>query len=213
MLDITVQGSQPLVIFAEARRQIDDATTTDQVNRILALATGLAAAARQASDKEMEAEAEVLRFEAERRLGQLMEAQKTTIGFNEGAKGSRVKGARVSDKPTLAEAGIDKNLANRARKACAVAESEVEEKKQEIRVGVSSKKPRKLHRAKAKTGIVQAAKTKTETAAQTAVSATQRKHPSDWQLAQFKGAVDTYLPKMNADDKQQALAYVSARVK
>ena len=92
-----------LRIFEDARREIADAESVDQVKRILALATGLAAAARKATDREMEAEAEVLKFEAERRLGQLMQAQRETVGLNVGTRGSRTKGARVSEKPTLAE--------------------------------------------------------------------------------------------------------------
>ena len=59
----------PLVIFEDARRQIAEAATVDQVNKVLALASGLAAAARKATDKELEAEAAVLKFEAERKLG------------------------------------------------------------------------------------------------------------------------------------------------
>ena len=47
-----------LQIFEDARREIADAKTVEQVNRIVALATGLAAAARKATDREMEAEAE-----------------------------------------------------------------------------------------------------------------------------------------------------------
>ena len=112
-----IQSSDaPLVIFEAARRQIVEAATVDQVNKVLALATGLAAAARKATDKELEAEAAVLKFEAERKLGQLMEQQKEIVGFNVGARGSKVKGARVSEKPTLKDAGIDKNTAHRARK-------------------------------------------------------------------------------------------------
>ena len=78
-----------LKIFEDARREITGAKTVEQVNRIVALATGLAAAARKATDREMEAEAEVLRFEAERRLGQIMQAQRETVGFNVGTRGSR----------------------------------------------------------------------------------------------------------------------------
>ena len=41
--------------------------------------------------------------------------QKRTVGLNTGAMGVGKK-VRVSEKPTLADAKIDKNLANRARK-------------------------------------------------------------------------------------------------
>lgn len=47
--------TEPLVIFETARRGIAEATTVDQVNRILALATGLAAAVRKATDRQTRA--------------------------------------------------------------------------------------------------------------------------------------------------------------
>jgi hypothetical protein len=138
--------AHPLKIFEDVRREITGARTAEQVNRIVALATALAAAARKASDREMEAEAEVLKFEAERKLGQLMEAQRETVGFNVGTRGSRTKGARVNEKPTLAEAGIDKNLAHRARSAAAMTVPEFEAAKETKRKSISVKlktQPRK----------------------------------------------------------------------
>jgi hypothetical protein len=66
--------AHPLKIFEHVRREISEAKTAEQVNRIVAFATGLAAAACKATDREMEAKAEVLKFEAERRFGQLMQA-------------------------------------------------------------------------------------------------------------------------------------------
>jgi N6-adenosine-specific RNA methylase IME4 len=52
---------------------------------------------------------------ATRRLAEMIAGQKETIGLSVGTRGSRIKGARVDEKPTLAEAGIDKNLAHDAR--------------------------------------------------------------------------------------------------
>ena len=126
-------------IFEDARREITGAKTVEQVNRIVALATGLAAAARKATDREMEAEAEVLRFEAERQLGQIMQAQREAVGFNVGTRGSRTRGARVSEKPTLAEAGIDKNLAHKARSAAAMTAPEFEAAKENKRKSIITK--------------------------------------------------------------------------
>jgi hypothetical protein len=122
-----------LVVFEDARRAIVAAETVDQVNNIVAMATGIAAAARAATDREMEAEAEVLKLEAERKLGQLMTAQKETIGFNKGG-GDQRSDHRDSENPggppTLAEAGIDKNLAKRARAAASMSEPEFEAAKE-----------------------------------------------------------------------------------
>jgi hypothetical protein len=76
----------------------------------------------------MEAEAEVLKLEAERRLGQLMQVQRETFGLNKGGGDQRSDHRGIQnpgDPPTLAEAGIDKNLAKKAR-AAAAAMSEAE---------------------------------------------------------------------------------------
>lgn len=76
----------------------------------------MAAYARQARNRDLEADAVEIRMRATRRLIQLRQAQKETIGFNPGA----AVPTRVDDKPTLASQGIDKNLADRARKAYAM---------------------------------------------------------------------------------------------
>jgi hypothetical protein len=137
--DVANNVVRRLKIFEGARREIVDASTVEQVNRILALATGLAAAARKATDREMEAEAEALKLEAKRRLGQLMEAQKETVGLNRGGRPKTgVSETPVSEKPvTLAEAGIDKNLAKQARAAARLPEAEfkkaVEAKRESVR--------------------------------------------------------------------------------
>jgi hypothetical protein len=52
---------------------------------------------------------------ATRRLDELRREQKDTVGLSAGTRGSRVKGARVDEKPTLASQGIDKNLAQQTR--------------------------------------------------------------------------------------------------
>ena len=51
---------------------------------------------------------------AERRLGEMMESGRGDRVGHGGDRKSRVENGPL--KPTLAEAGIDKNLANRARK-------------------------------------------------------------------------------------------------
>jgi hypothetical protein len=49
---VTNDIAHPLKIFEETRRALADATTVEQINRIVAWATGLAAAARKATDRE-----------------------------------------------------------------------------------------------------------------------------------------------------------------
>jgi hypothetical protein len=60
------------------------------------------------------------RLRATRRLDQLRQAQKETVGLSEGTRGSPIKGARVDEKPTLASQGIDKNLAHQAMRSSAL---------------------------------------------------------------------------------------------
>lgn len=51
---------------------------------------------------------------AERKLGEVMEEERAAGEMAKGTRGSPIKGARVDSKPTLAEQGVDKNLANEA---------------------------------------------------------------------------------------------------
>jgi len=86
----------------------------------------MSAYARLAKDGKLIAEATAIKKRAERRLGELMEADRKSGKLKHG--GPR-KGSRVVEKPllhTLADQGIDKNLADRARKA-AMPEAKFEE--------------------------------------------------------------------------------------
>ena len=53
---------------------------------------------------------------AERHLGELMQAQRETLGLVNGRPKKNGSDSDPFSKPTLAEAGIDKHLADRARK-------------------------------------------------------------------------------------------------
>jgi ParB family chromosome partitioning protein len=72
--------------------------------------------ARRAKNKQLEIQSRDIRFKSTRRIGQLITLQAATVGL---AKGELRRGLQASPRepiPSLAEAGIDKNLANRARK-------------------------------------------------------------------------------------------------
>jgi hypothetical protein len=108
------------------------AMAVDEVQDIRAKAEAMRAYAKQARNRQMEMDAADIRIRAERRLGELMAAQGETIGKATGAKGIGTSAGydqtRTQDAPpTLAEAGIDKGLAHRARTYAAVPKDQFEQ--------------------------------------------------------------------------------------
>jgi hypothetical protein len=116
-----------LIKWEAARRALAEARNVDEIKDICDQSIAMQLYAKLSKDRQMQADAFEIRLRSERRLGEVMEAQKETVGFNVGTKGSKIKGARVSEKPTLVEAGIDKNLANRARKLSVMREEDFEQ--------------------------------------------------------------------------------------
>jgi hypothetical protein len=111
---------QPLARYDAACRAVAEASTVDDVQHITAQAEAVRAYARQAKNRQLEIDAAEIRIRAERRLGELMAAQAETVGKAKGGWKSRGLEENPQDTPTLAEAGIDKNLAHRARTLAAV---------------------------------------------------------------------------------------------
>lgn len=120
------QSVEPsLARYDAACRAVAEAKTVDDVREISAQADAMRAYARQAKNRQIEIDAAEIRIRAERRLGELMAAQAATVGVAKGAQGvgtsAGYEKTRTSrSAPTLAEAGIDKNLAHRARTYAAV---------------------------------------------------------------------------------------------
>jgi N6-adenosine-specific RNA methylase IME4 len=129
----------PLARYDRACRAIAEARSVDEVKDIRDQAVALAAYARQAKNRDMEADAVEIRLRATRRLDQLRQAQKETVGLNQGAAGGGAKdGPRGllnprDSRPTLASQGIDKNLAHQARILGAMDDSAFEHKVAEAR--------------------------------------------------------------------------------
>jgi len=113
--------------YAEARRAIAAAARYDEVKKIRDQSIAMGVYAFQCKDRELVVFATEMRKRAERRLGELMENLRKAGQLAEGTRGSKVKGARVSKKPTLASQGIEKSLADRARKAAAMPEEKFEQ--------------------------------------------------------------------------------------
>jgi phage N-6-adenine-methyltransferase len=122
------EGGGAMFRYDAACRAVAEAKSVDEVKDFRDKAEAMRAYAKQAKNKQLEIDASEIRFRAERRIGELMEAQKPFM--NEGGRPSEKTGSKtdpVSKAPTLSEAGIDKHLADRARKYAAVPAQEFEE--------------------------------------------------------------------------------------
>jgi phage N-6-adenine-methyltransferase len=122
-----------LTAYDAAKRAIAKARSVDEVKKIKREADQRRAYAKIAKDKHMLIDAEEIRARATRRLGQLMQAQAATVGQAKPPGSNQyARKDRVSEKPdapaTLTEAGIDKNLADRARKLAKLADDAFEHK-------------------------------------------------------------------------------------
>lgn len=117
-----------LVKYDAACRAVAEAASIDEAKEFRDKSEAMRAYARQAKNKQLEVHAAEIRIRAERRIGELMAAQRDAGLLSSGAQGtgSNQYEVRVSAQPapTLAEAGIDKNLADRARKYAAIPEDE-----------------------------------------------------------------------------------------
>ena len=120
-----------LVQYDAARKALASATRVDEVKSIRDKAVAMVVYAKQAKDGELIAHATAIRKRAERRLGELMEEDRKAgkLAKPPGGSKQRPKKDRVAKQPdvkTLLDQGIDKNLADRARKAAAMSEDSFE---------------------------------------------------------------------------------------
>lgn len=110
-----------LARYDAACAALADAKAIDEVKNIRNEAEAMRAYARQAKNRTLELDAAEIRIRAERRVGELIAAQKSSVGL---APAGRKKIGSTPDPitapATLAEAGIDKHLADRARKLAAL---------------------------------------------------------------------------------------------
>lgn len=123
-----------LIKYDAACRAIAECKAVDEVKGWADKAAAMQAYGRMAKDKTLEVDAAEIRIRAERRLGQMLADQKAAGGLNRGAqlkgttdgKSSVVVTDDRREKPTLADAGISKDLSSRAQKLAAVPDAEFE---------------------------------------------------------------------------------------
>jgi hypothetical protein len=135
------------VLYERANTALAEAIAVDEILHIRDQARMLEACARVAENRDMEANALALRLRATRKLGKVIKAQKETVGLSVGTRGSRIKGARVDDKPTLASQGIKKATAHQARVLAAMDDPAFERKVAEARRSAGRVFPRAVREA------------------------------------------------------------------
>jgi N6-adenosine-specific RNA methylase IME4 len=103
-----------LVKYDAACRALAEAKTLVEITDIRNWATAARVYAKQAKNKELEADAVEIRMRATRRVDEMIEQQRETVGLAQGRR-SDLGSAATQVKATLAEVGVDKNLAHQAR--------------------------------------------------------------------------------------------------
>lgn len=113
--------------YEEACRAVAAAASVDEAKDFRDKSEAMRAYARQAKNKQLETQAAEIRIRAERRIGELMAVQRDAGALATAGRPSEKIGSKtnpISAPPTLAEVGIDKGLADRARKYAAIPERE-----------------------------------------------------------------------------------------
>ena len=126
--DTGPEGTGALVKYEAAVAALAEARRTDEVMDIRDGADRLRAAATIARNRQLEIDAAEIRIRAERRLGELIAAQKETVGLAKGGRPkTRTDAEQVFTGPaTLKEAGIDRKLSARAQKLAALPDTRFE---------------------------------------------------------------------------------------
>jgi len=128
-----------LTRYDAACRALAAVRSVDEVKDIRDKAVAMAAYARQAKNRDLEADAVEIRMRGTRRLDQLRQAQKETVGLATGGDARKVARGKQNpeQKPTLASQGIDKSLTKQARVLGAMDEAAFERKVADARGSVS----------------------------------------------------------------------------
>ena len=91
-----MEHAPELVKYDAACRAIAEAKGVDEVKDIRDEFKAKQAYARQAKNRQLEADCAEIRFRAARRVGELIKVQKETVGLNRGMKGRKLTGASIA---------------------------------------------------------------------------------------------------------------------
>lgn len=110
-----------LVRYEQARSALAEARSVDEVKDIRDKAEAMRAYARMANDTQLESDATELRLRAERRLGQMLDAEKQA-----GRLGKGIRKCTNEEHLTLEDVGIDRKLSARSQKIGGIGEQAFE---------------------------------------------------------------------------------------
>lgn len=106
-----------LVRYETARRALAEAKTVDEVKGILDRTEAVRAYARQTKDRSLENDAREIRWRAQRRLGEMIVAEKAAGRLSRGGRPKTLENdSEVSALPKLEDLGVDHTLSKRAQK-------------------------------------------------------------------------------------------------
>jgi N6-adenosine-specific RNA methylase IME4 len=131
--EVTPPAKFELARYDRACHALAEARSVDEVKDVRDVAMAMRLYAKQAKNRQMEADAYELRVRAERKLGEMIATQKETVGLATGGEHggkAKIDGTRAAPsnaRATLAEAGIDKKLSSRAQKISAIPPTAFEE--------------------------------------------------------------------------------------
>ena len=120
--------SASLTNYNAARQALAAAHAVDEVKDIRDKAVAMQVYAMQAKDIELSRNATEIRLRAERRLGELIAEMPKANGAREPNTNRGTRRGIRSNPASLADQGVDKNLAKRARQAAAMPEEKYEAK-------------------------------------------------------------------------------------
>jgi len=139
-----------LIKYEAARHALAVCKQVDEVKDWADKAAAMQAYGRMAKDKALEVDAAEIRIRAERRLGELIAVQKAGPGMSKGGRPAETGREQRPVMPTLAGAGISKDLSSRAQNIAAVPEREFEQEIGEWRERVTAEGARVSARLEAK---------------------------------------------------------------